>query len=149
MKYFLLQAVRAGYRVLFETREKRFFFHDNAVESELIDDRGLRHYRGERDVFFLVDHLQDNPPPFCDAFTVAAMAPDTRTYKEFKKTPCDVLWMPLTSENELIAMNSVELHLPVPELQKHMMKFGADPSSRLHRQSEGGTSKLAPENCLV
>ena len=33
MNYFLHRALNVGYKVLFETRERRFYFHDGVVES--------------------------------------------------------------------------------------------------------------------
>jgi hypothetical protein len=125
MNFFLLRALQANYKVLFETRQKRYFFHDGIVESEKLDDRDLRDSaRDDPTVFFLVDHEQKKEPPMVDAFTVPAVSPDRRTYKEFKKHDCFVLWMPLTTENELIAMNSIEWKLPNDKLRTRLDRYG-------------------------
>lgn len=52
------------------------------------------------------------------------MSPDPSDYKEWKKNGCLTLWMPLTTRNELIAMNSVELKLDHNELISRMDEFG-------------------------
>ncbi len=64
-----------------------------------------------------------------DFLLFLAMSPDMRTYKEFKKTRCTVLWMPMTTENELTAMNDVEFKLPADELQSRVSTHG--PNARL------------------
>jgi hypothetical protein len=125
MNYFMLCALKAGYKVLFETREKRFFLHDGVMESEELDDKELRVIaRDDRKVFFLVDHKQGEEPPMVPAFTVAAVSPDRKSYKEFKKHDCFVLWMPLTTANEIIAMNSKEWKLGESVLEARLNGYG-------------------------
>jgi hypothetical protein len=136
MNYFMLMALRAGYRVLFETREERHWLHDGIMESEPLVRDALIDFRFERDVFFLVDHPQGQAPPFAKAFTVAAMSPDMSTYKEFKKTRCTVLWMPVTTENELIAMNDIEFKVPVGELQTRVSMHGPNVRHAFHRDQD-------------
>ena len=142
MNYFMLKALHAGYRVLFETREERHWLHDGVVESELLEEGHLRWVHGEHDVFFLVDHQQGQAPPFARAFTVAAMSPDMSTYKEFKKTRCTVLWMPMTTENELIAMNDVEFKVPADELQARVSAHGPNVRHAFHLDQEAVLSDL-------
>ncbi len=113
------------------------------MDSELLEEGHLRWVHGERNVFFLVDHQQGQAPPFADAFTVAAMSPDMSTYKEFKKTRCMVLWMPMTTENELIAMNDIEFKVPADELQSCISTHG--PSIRL----AFGRNRMAVDNELM
>jgi hypothetical protein len=127
MSYFLHRALNAGYKVLFETRETRFYFHDGIVESEPLEERALSRVRSDPAVFFLVDHQQDRPPPFVDAFTVAAMSPDQRNYKEFIKNRCRPYFAPLPSEREVIAMNSVWPQLSSEELQSCLECYGPIP----------------------
>ena len=102
MNYFLHRALNVGYKVLFETREERFYFHDGVVESELLEGRVLSNIHGDPAVFFLVDHQQNQPPPFVKSFTVAAMSPDQRNYKEFVKNRCKVYFVPLPLRARLL-----------------------------------------------
>jgi hypothetical protein len=124
MNYFLMRALQAGYKVLFETRERRFYFHDGVVESERVYHSALSVIDADPNVFFLVDHQDQRAPRYVDAFTVAAMSPDPRVYKEFIKNRCVQFWVPLPSESEIIAMNSVEPQLPSDELQSRLATFG-------------------------
>jgi hypothetical protein len=127
MNYFLHRALNAGYKVLFETRERRFYFHDGIVESELLEARVLSSVHGDPAVFFLVDHQQSQPPPFVEAFTVAAMSPDQRNFKEFIKNRCMPFFVPLPSAHEVIAMNSVWPQLSTKELQSRLERYGPIP----------------------
>ncbi len=61
--------------MLFETRERRFYFHDGTVEWEELSGIELARHRYYRSVLLLVDHQQGQPPPFCAAFTVAPVSP--------------------------------------------------------------------------
>jgi hypothetical protein len=127
LNYFLRCALKKKYRVMFETRERRFYFHDDTMEWELISDRDLRQPSGDRSVLLLVDHQQDRSPVWRDAFTVAPVSPDPANYKEFKKNRCLRLWMPLTSKSELIAMNDVEPQLTDKVLLERLEQFGPIP----------------------
>eukprot|EP01097_Dermamoeba_algensis_P007890 TRINITY_DN5095_c0_g1_i5.p1 TRINITY_DN5095_c0_g1~~TRINITY_DN5095_c0_g1_i5.p1 ORF type:complete len:556 (-),score=82.98 TRINITY_DN5095_c0_g1_i5:1290-2957(-) len=127
MNYFLMQALKKNYPVLFETRRERFFFHDGIAEMESIEGSTLRKLRNDPRVLLLHDHQQNQPPPFCKAFTIAAMLPDSSNYSEYRKDTCSQLWMPLPSHHDLIAMNSVEPKLETQELLDRLDLFGPIP----------------------
>ena len=135
MNYFLHRALNVGYKVLFETREERFYFHDGVVESELLEGRVLSNVHGDPAVFFLVDHQQDQPPPFVKSFTVAAMSPNQRNFKEFVKNRCKVYFVPLPTTCEVVAMNSVWPRLSATDLQARLERYGPIPRRLFGEQS--------------
>jgi len=127
LNYFLVRALQKNYRVLFETREMRYYFHDDTMEWEDILESGLRHHRSFPDVLFLVDHEIGKSPPCVPAFTVAPVSPDPANYGEFKKNRVLRLWMPLTSREELVAMNSIEPMFDENKLEERLQEFGPIP----------------------
>ncbi len=142
MNYFLHRALNTGYKVMFETQERRFYFHDGVVESELLETHALSNFRHDSTVFFLVDPQQKKPPPFVEAFTVAAILPDEENYKEFAKNLCTLRWMPLPSAAEVVAMNSVDPQLPLEELQSRLEHYGPIPRRGFSRDQEQTQSVL-------
>ncbi len=127
LNYFLRRVLQRGYRVLFETREMRYFFHDGTVEWEMLSQKELETFRYYRSVLLLVDHQQGQPPPFCDAFIVAPVAPDAVTCSEWHKNRCFRLWMPLTTCAEVMAMNQIEPRLDEGLLREWMAECGPIP----------------------
>lgn len=140
INYFLRRALEAEYCVLVETRERRYFFHDGTVEWEELEASALHHHRANPAVLFFVDHQQDRSPPFCDAFTVAPVSPDPANYKEFKKNRCLRLWMPLTSREEILAMNTVEPRMGNDVILSRLDHFG--PIPRLVFEKEGNQEAI-------
>lgn len=127
-------ALRAGHRVLFETRERRFYFDGDVVQSEIMGGKALMDYRDDEKVLLLVDPYP--APPFCHAFTVAAMAPDPKAYKEWVKNDCAVLQIPPTTKHEVIAMNSVEQNVEPQELENRIAKYGPIPRYVLNEDQD-------------
>ena len=127
LNYFLKRALEKGYRVLFETREERYYFHDGTVDCERLSEMNLDRFRYDRSVLFLVDHLIDRSPPTCNAYTVAPMSPDPSNYNEFRKNRCGVLWVPLPSNEEILLMNNAEFN--IVDIQDRLELFGPIPRS--------------------
>ncbi len=127
LNYFLKQALEKGYRVLFETRGKRFYFHDGIMEWEDLWEGGLRAVRSDSSVLFLVDHEIEKSPPCVEAFTMAPVSPNPVNYEEWGKNRCSRLWVQLTTEAEFDSMNSVEPLLSDPELRRRLDLYGPIP----------------------
>jgi hypothetical protein len=142
LNYFLRRALEKEYRVLFETREMRYFFHDGTVEWEQLSSGKLGHYRSNRSVLLLVDHQQGQPPPFCAAFTVAPVSPDPANYKEWRKNRCFQLWMPLTTRSEVLAMNKIEPRLKDGLLRDLLAEFGPIPRQLFEKNREAAKKLL-------
>lgn len=129
LNYFLIRALQNGIRVLFEDHSNRFFFDGTRVESECLFETGLIKYRNYRDVLVLHVHQPGSEPPliFNGAFVVAPVSPDPKLYHQYSKHRVLNLWMPLTTADELVAMNSVEPKLEASELQRRIATYGPLP----------------------
>jgi|JI10StandDraft_1071094.scaffolds.fasta_scaffold72197_2 hypothetical protein len=127
LNYFLLRALEKNYLVLFETRKMRYFFHDDTMEWEKLSGTELDNHRYDSSVLFLVDHEIGKSPPCVHAFTVAPVSPDPANYGEFKKNRVLRLWMPLTSREEVVAMNTVEPKFDTQKLEERLQEFGPIP----------------------
>ena len=144
LNYFLIRALKTGIKVLFESREYRYFFSDGTVLKSDVLFGGLSEHRHDRSVLLLIDHQINCSPPICSAFTVAPMSPDPLYYKEFEKNDCCTLWMPLTTEAEIIAMNKCsDSPMDAMELTRRIELFGPIPRQVFKHDRETTTRTLA------
>ena len=130
LNYILIRALKEGIRVLFETRDTRYYFNGNIIQQESVTHgTELEKMRRDRAVLLLHDHQARREPPliFNGAFVVAPVSPDPINYKEFRKHNTLELWLPLPTRNELVAMNSIEPNLSLAELFRRISLYGVIP----------------------
>lgn len=145
LNYFLVRALEKNYRVLFETRQMRYYFHDGTMEWEKLSGTELDNLRYDSQVLFLVDHEIGKSPPCVDAFTVAPVSPDPANYSEWDKNRVARCWMPLTTSREIIAMNSVEPRMSDANLAALLDQYGPIPRS-IFRHDQPSAEGLLKSN---
>jgi hypothetical protein len=130
LNYILIRALQKGIRVLFETRDTHYYFNGNNIQEESIFsvNTELENIHCDRAVLLLHDHQACCEPPliFNGAF-IAPILPDPINYKEFQKHNILELWLPLSTQNELVAMNSIKPNLAFAKLFQRVSLYGEIP----------------------
>eukprot|EP01124_Arcella_intermedia_P009693 TRINITY_DN1632_c0_g1_i9.p1 TRINITY_DN1632_c0_g1~~TRINITY_DN1632_c0_g1_i9.p1 ORF type:complete len:526 (-),score=14.96 TRINITY_DN1632_c0_g1_i9:400-1977(-) len=149
LNYILYEAIKMGIPVLAETRTLRFYFEGGKVEIEAVKLTGTRLlYKSlDRRVLILHDHQPDSEPPTpkpafgVPPLIVAPVSPDPKYFHEFSKR-CKTIWFPLSTESEIIAMNSITPKLGRVELERRLALYGPIPRSIFDSEQEARKKTL-------
>lgn len=145
MDYLLMRALQENIPVIYETQTERWYFppgEDNALVEGLLSSSSLESYRRKKDTLILHDHLPGKEPPITinGGFVFAPVSPTSVNYNHFIKFGCKVLWMPLPTLGEIIAMNAT-FQLEPDELHRRVARFNRVTRS-IFRNQEVAESKL-------
>jgi hypothetical protein len=131
MNFFFIKAIEKKIPVLFETRDRRYYFDGyNSLQAEPIYGNVLKRHSSRKEVLLLHDHQPKMEPRFIEAnhcFTIAPMVPDFESYKQFEKHNCAQMFVPIPFREEIIAMNKILKLTDTKDLSSRIDKFGCIP----------------------